>query len=140
MDSMCGLGLSGNSSTASGRRDPKRTVAPCARAIVQAVGTSFFIRARFTSFHTHASLLPFFCSFVLFHSCCSHVRVFGKTLVHEFLICYSHTILLFFPTVQPKSSQLKRVLMDQKILHSNIFTEVVMNANKVNPENLVAVR
>ena len=24
------------------------------------------------------------CLFILFHSCCSHARVFGKTLVHEF--------------------------------------------------------
>ena len=29
--------------------------------------------------------------FILFHSCCSHARLFGKTLVHEFLISYSHT-------------------------------------------------
>ena len=30
-------------------------------------------------------------SIVLFQSCCSHARVFGKTLVHEFPIFYSHT-------------------------------------------------
>ena len=55
------------------------------------IGTSFF-RARFASFHTHASLLVFFiCFFVLFHSCCSHARVFGKILVHEFPVSYSHT-------------------------------------------------
>ena len=41
--------------------------------------------ACFASFHTHASLPTFFvCFFVLFRSCCSHARVFGKTLVHEF--------------------------------------------------------
>ena len=28
---------------------------------------------------------------LLFHSCCSHAWVFGKTLVHEFPISYSHT-------------------------------------------------
>ena len=28
---------------------------------------------------------------ISFHSCCSHARVFGKTLVHEFDISYSHT-------------------------------------------------
>ena len=56
-----------------------------------AVGTSFF-RARFASFHSHASLLTiFFCFFILFHSCCSHARVFGKTLLPEFPISYSHT-------------------------------------------------
>ena len=35
--------------------------------------------------------LTFFGFFVLFHSCCSHARVFRKTPVHEFLISYSHT-------------------------------------------------
>ena len=55
--------------------------------VVVAVRTSFFFCARFTSFYTHASLLTFFvCIFVLFHSCCSHARVFGKTLLHEFPI------------------------------------------------------
>ena len=29
--------------------------------------------------------------FVLFHSCSSHARVFGKTLVHEFPLSYLHT-------------------------------------------------
>ena len=39
--------------------------------------------------------------FVLFHTCCSHAPVFGKTLLHEFLISYSHTeCYLFFQTVQ----------------------------------------
>ena len=48
--------------------------------------------ARFTSFHTHASLLTFFvCLFVLFHTCCFHARVFGKTLLDEFPISNSHT-------------------------------------------------
>ena len=46
----------------------------------------------FCFFHPHASLLTsFVCFFVLFDSCCSHARVFGKTLVHEFPISYSHT-------------------------------------------------
>ena len=45
-----------------------------------------------TFFHTHASLLiVFVCPIVLFQSCCSHSRVFGKTLLHEFIISYSHT-------------------------------------------------
>ena len=57
----------------------------------QAVGTSF-IRGRCTFFHTHASLLSVFvCLIVLFHSCSSHARVFGKTLLHEFPVSYSHT-------------------------------------------------
>ena len=51
-----------------------------------------FFRARFASFRTHASLLSFFVYFfLLFRSCCSHARVFGKTLVHEFIMSYSHT-------------------------------------------------
>ena len=32
-----------------------------------------------------------FFMFILFYSCCSHSRVFEKTLVHEFPISYSHT-------------------------------------------------
>ena len=35
--------------------------------------------------------LPSLCVSFLFHSCCSHVRAFAKTLVHEFPISYSHT-------------------------------------------------
>ena len=54
----------------------------------------FFLRTRFTSFVTHSSLLNFF---ILFHSCSSHARVFGKTLLHEFPISYYHSG--FSPTV-----------------------------------------
>ena len=51
----------------------------------------FFLSCRFTSFNTHAYLLTFFvCLFVLFHSCSSHARMFGKTLMHDFPISYSH--------------------------------------------------
>ena len=53
---------------------------------------TFLFRDSFASFHTHATILTFFvCVSVLFHSCCSHARVVGKTLVHEFPISYSHT-------------------------------------------------
>ena len=48
----------------------------------------FLFRARFTSFHTHASI--FFSFFVLFHSFCFLARVFLKTLSHVFLISCSH--------------------------------------------------
>ena len=52
----------------------------------------FFIRIRGTSFHIYSPLLIFFlCFIVLFLSCCSYARVFGKTLLHEFPISYSHT-------------------------------------------------
>ena len=60
--------------------------------IVYAVGISSFFCARFTSIHTHSSLLAFiFCYFVLLHSCCSHAGVFGKTHVRKFPISCSHT-------------------------------------------------
>ena len=36
-------------------------------------------------------LMSLFCFFILFHSCRSHAQMFGKTLVNEFLISYSHT-------------------------------------------------
>ena len=53
--------------------------------------TSFF-RVSCTFFYIHYPLLTFFLGFiVLFQSCCSHGQVFGKTLVHEFPIFYSHT-------------------------------------------------
>ena len=49
--------------------------------------SGFFFRARFIYFHTLAFLL----FFVLVNSCCFYLRVFRKTLVHEFPISYSHT-------------------------------------------------
>ena len=48
-----------------------------------------FVPALLLSMLTHL-FLPSSLS-VLFHSCCSHAQVFGKTLVHEFLISYSRT-------------------------------------------------
>ena len=43
-------------------------------------------------FFVSTVLLAFLlCFIVLFQSCCSHAQVFGKTLVHEFPIFYSHT-------------------------------------------------
>ena len=43
-------------------------------------------------FFTCSRLLAFFlCFLVLFHSCCYHARVFGKTLVNELPISYSRT-------------------------------------------------
>ena len=58
----------------------------------------FFFRACFPSIHNHFSLLTFFSYSVLLHSCCSHAPMFGKTLVHEFLIYYSQSewYMLFF--------------------------------------------
>ena len=50
----------------------------------------FFVTALLLSIHS--SLITYvICFFILFHSCCSHAWVFEKTLVHEFLIFYSHT-------------------------------------------------
>ena len=62
----------------------------------------FFCDALLFSIHTHAALLTYFvCFFVLFRSCCSHVRVFGKTFVHEttFPIAILNVTWLL-PTVQ----------------------------------------
>ena len=59
--------------------------------IVWAVGTSFFLSASFTSFHTHASLLAFFVCFVIsFHSCFPCASVWENTFarVPYFLLTY----------------------------------------------------
>ena len=59
----------------------------------------FFVPALILSIPTrHPSVLTFLiCSFILFYSCCSHERVFGKTFVHKFEISHSHTeCYLFF--------------------------------------------
>ena len=89
MDYWCRLGSLGNSSTASE-----------ALVTVKTVRTSFFIRFHFTSVHNHSYFLTFFlCFFDLFHSCCSHARVLGKSLVHEFNISYNYAQwYLFFLT------------------------------------------
>ena len=52
------------------------------------LGLYFFVPALLFHMLTH---LLFFSFSVLFHSCCFHAQVFGKILVHEFLISYSHT-------------------------------------------------
>ena len=60
--------------------------------LYKVTGQDFFFRVCGTSFHIYSPLLTFFlCFIVLFLSCCSNARVFGKTLVHEFPISYSHT-------------------------------------------------
>ena len=88
MDYRCKLGSLGNSSIALGRRDPGGTVGSS-----YSLGRLdiFFLRARFTFFHSHYSLLTLFFSFILFHFCCSHDRVFGKILLHEFHISSPRT-------------------------------------------------
>ena len=50
----------------------------------------FFISCKLC-FFPYSRLSCFFCFFVLFHSCCSHARLFGKTLVNEYHISYIHT-------------------------------------------------
>ena len=72
----------------------------------------FFLSCPLYFLRTHVSLLTIFvCFFILFHSCCSHARVFGKTFVHEcctFGCCKVSTFCCtiscssgtsFFPTV-----------------------------------------
>ena len=61
--------------------------------LYKVTGQDFFFRVRSTSFHIYSPLLTFFlCFVVLFLSCSSHARVFGKTLVDEFPISYSHIL------------------------------------------------
>ena len=53
--------------------------------------TSLFI-AHLGHFHFHSFLLlSFLFFFVFFHSCRFHAQVFGRTLMHEFHVFYSHT-------------------------------------------------
>ena len=60
--------------------------------LYKVTGQDLFFRVHCTSFHNYSPLLTFFlCFIVLFQSCCSHAQVFGKTLLHEFPIFYSHT-------------------------------------------------
>ena len=57
-------------------------------------GLLFFV---LTSFFVPSSSV----SLSYFRFCCSNARVFGKTLVHQFPISYSHAEWYFcFPTVQ----------------------------------------
>ena len=79
---MSRLSLLGNSAAALGSND---------------VGTLFFFFSC-CAFFNFNSFLPAFllCFFAIFHSYCSHLPVFGKTLVHEFHIFYSHTEWNFF--------------------------------------------
>ena len=85
--------------TSQSRRSPRtagrvrrRTVVSDGRELYKVTGQYFFFRVGGTSSHIYSPLLTFFlCFIVLFLFCCSHARVFGKTLVHEFLISYGHT-------------------------------------------------
>ena len=54
-------------------------------------GLLLFVPALLLSILTPLFLPSSSVFFVLFRSCCSHARVFGKTLVHEFPVSYSHT-------------------------------------------------
>ena len=81
MDVSYRLGLSGNASTASESSDPGRQ-----QALVT-VRPSGLLDFSYPQCFFKLS----FCVFLLFHSCCSHARVFGKTLLHEFRISNCHT-------------------------------------------------
>ena len=88
---MCWLGSLVNSSTAACRSDLGGTVGPSYTIIVPS-GLLFTFFACFTSFLTHFSLISLSSvSLSFFYSWCFHALVFGKTLVHEFHISYSHT-------------------------------------------------
>ena len=66
---------------------------PVARqALASARPSGHFFSAIFVSFHNRSSRLTFFvCFYVIFHSCCFHAHVFGKTLEHEFHFSCSRT-------------------------------------------------
>ena len=67
-----------------------------------------FFCARFISFHSHGSLLTVFvCFFILFNSCSSHARVFGRAHVHEFPVSCTHAefYLIFYETTWSKWSK-----------------------------------
>ena len=73
-------------SSASGSSDPEGMVGlSCSLALI--VTGLFFNSFSFSLFP--AFLHPLF--FVFFHSCCFHAQVFGRTLLHEFHLFYSHT-------------------------------------------------
>ena len=84
------LSISGNTLPRVGLRDWLSWVTDVTTLQSDWTGLLFSCRRYF--FHIYSPLLTFFlCFIVLFPSCCSHARVFGKTLLHEFLISYSHT-------------------------------------------------
>ena len=63
--------------------------------------------------------------FILFHSCCSHAQVFGKTLANEFPISYSyHWIVHFFAKWHdrniPRAAWQKRTII---IIINSFFRE-----------------
>ena len=81
-----------------------------------------------------ASLLIFSFS-VLLHSCCSHAQVFGKTLVHEFLISYSHTEwYLLFSDSETISAQ-KRTRFEMATLANALVTLYQLNWRTVGGVN-----
>ena len=81
---------SGSSTTTSGSIQVA-TVAGYAPATVRPSGLLSFVLAIFICIFTLLFLPSSSVLFILFHFCCSHAQVFGKTLVHEFHISYSHT-------------------------------------------------
>ena len=48
-----------------------------------------FFPALSVSLHIHPFILPLVLLYILFHSCCFHLQVFGETLVHEFHTSFS---------------------------------------------------
>ena len=87
------LGPLCNSSTVSKAQRPRRTVGT--EQLLQGHEKLFsFMPSLLLSIHLSSYLFLLFLS--LISTCCSHARVFGKTLVHEFYIFYSNTEWYFF--------------------------------------------
>ena len=71
------------------------------------IGRWDFFLSYLLYFFSYAGLFSsfFVCLIVLFLSCCSHARVFRKTLLYEFSISYSHTELFFLFGARGKHAQ-----------------------------------
>ena len=83
-------------------------------------GLRFFVPALLLSI-----LMPLFlpfsvCIFVLFRSCCSHARVFGKALVHEFPMSSRHTEW-YLPFSRGEIVCLCRSFVSQNQIKLNMF-------------------
>ena len=75
----------------------------------------FISSALCASYHFQSFLHAFFLCF-LFRSCYSNAQVFGRTLVHEFHVFYSHTERnLFFFTLRKQWLVLERIAVKLKL-------------------------
>ena len=101
------------------------------------LGLLFFVLALLLSM-LMSLFVPFFsyhfCFFVLFHSYCSHARVFGKTLVHDFPISCSHTEwYLLFHSVKAMNNWKWSLL--HKFYWTKTKTMIVSRSHTMHPQS-----